>query len=400
MLKDSRFCTMLGRKNVSRNETFPLRLIPVSKPSFGTEECRAAEQVIRSGWVGTGPETEKFEKEFAEYIGVKHAVALNSCTAALHLAMNVLNVENAEVITSPITFISTNHAILYNRARPVFCDVYEDTLNINVDTIEQAITPDTKAIIVVHYGGHSCCMDEVMRVAKKNNLKVIEDCAHACGGCYKDKKLGSIGDIGCFSFHATKNLSTGDGGMITTNDGTLCEQIRKLRWLGISSETWQREAARLKYDWHYNVEELGFKYHMNDIAAAIGRVQLRKVSALNARRRIIASQYAAALEGIAEISLPVVRQYASHVFYNFVIKLDKRDELNIFLQQAGISTGVHYFPNHLYKLYSPFYKKLPVAESLWKRILSLPMFPDLKDGDVITITAQIHNFFHSAPYKQ
>ena len=191
--------------------------IPVFKPSYGAAEFKALKKVLQSGWTGLGPETEAFENEFAEYIGVRYAVAVNSCTAALHLALKVAGVEGGEVITTPMTFVATNHAILYNSSIPVFCDIEPDTLNIDPARIEALITKKTRAIMAVHYGGHACDMDALRKIAKKYRLRVIEDCAHACGGEYKQVKLGATGDIGCFSFQAVKNLSTGDGGMITTN---------------------------------------------------------------------------------------------------------------------------------------------------------------------------------------
>ncbi len=368
-------------------------MIPVFKPSYGKDEINAVSKVLLSGWAGLGPRTEEFEKEFAKYIGVKYAIALNSCTAALHLAMKVMDIEKGEVITTPITFVSTNHAIFYNGARPVFCDVEEDTLNIDVNLIETLITDRTKAVITVHYGGHSCDMKKINVFAKKHDLKVIEDCAHAAGGTYKGKKLGSIGDIGCFSFHAVKNLATGEGGMITTNDRNIYERLRKLRWLGISKGTWQREKEHKKYDWQYDVEEIGFKYHLHDISSAIGLAQLARLDDMNKRRREIVRIYSRELKGIGDIIVPSEKNYAKSAWHNFVIKTGKRDGLNVFLQEKGVSTGVHYYPNHLYEIYKPYYRNLPVAERIWKNILTLPLYPDLKDKEVLKIINHIKEFF-------
>ena len=367
-------------------------MIPVFRPSYGKEEIEAVKKTLLSGWVGLGPKTEEFEKKFADYIGVKYAVALNSCTAALHLALKGVDVENKEVITTPMTFISTNHAILYNNAIPKFCDIYEDTLNVNVDEIESLITKKTRAILVVHYGGHACYMDKETKLARKYKLRVIEDCAHACGGEYKGKKLGSIGDVGCFSFHAVKNLATGEGGMITTNDKKVFERFRKIRWLGISKGTWQREKEHKKYDWQYDVEEVGYKCHMHDISAVIGIVQLKKLDELNNRRRKIADIYDKELGNLPWIQRPIERKYARSCWHNYVIKLKKRDELNMFLQKKGISTGVHYYPNHLYHMYRKYYKRLPVAEEVWKRVLTLPLYPDLTSQECKRIISCIRTF--------
>ena len=215
-------------------------MIPVFKPFYDGKELEALKPIFESGWIGLGPKTKEFEDKFASFIGVKHAIGVNSCTAALHLALLLLDLEDAEVITTPMTFISTNHAILYNKAKPVFADIEPDTLNIDPAWIEKSITKKTKAIVVVHYGGHACQMDKIMEIAKKNKLYVVEDVAHGCGGAFDNKKLGSIGDLGCFSFHAVKNLATGDGGMITLNNDKWAKRLQGLRWLGIDKDTWSR----------------------------------------------------------------------------------------------------------------------------------------------------------------
>ncbi|MBU2600461.1 DegT/DnrJ/EryC1/StrS family aminotransferase [bacterium] len=367
-------------------------MIPVFKPSFNDEELEALKEPFKSGWIGLGPKTTEFEKKFANYIGVKYAVATNSCTASLHLALRLMEIENYEVITTPMTFVSTNHAILYNNGIPVFTDIYSDTLNINVDEIKKNITNKTKAIITVHYGGHSCEMDLILEMAKKYDLKVIEDVAHGCGGEYKEKKLGSIGDIGCFSFHAVKNLATGDGGMITTNDAEICEKLRKLRWLGVSRDTWDREEKDEKYSWYYSIEDIGYKYHMNDIQAAIGLVQLKKLDSMNNRRREISEAYTNAFKSVSWIEVPTIKKYAKCAYHNYVIKTDYRNELNIYLQEKGISTGVHYIPNNHYSMYRKFGQFTPVSDKVWKKLLTLPLYPDLSDSDVNMIIDTIKKF--------
>ena len=372
-------------------------MIPVFKPSMGKEEIKAVSEVLKSGWIGLGPKTAEFEKKFAQYIGVKYAVGVNSCTAALHLALKVIGVENKEVITTPMTFISTNFAILYNQGIPVFTDIERDTLNINPKEIQKNITSKTKAIIVVHYGGHACQMDEILKLAKKHGLFVIEDAAHACGGEYKGKKLGSLGDLGCFSFHAVKNLATGDGGAITTNNRDFYERLKKLRWLGISKDTWAREKkermGRLKrYTWYYNVEEIGYKYHMNDIQAAIGLVQLEKLDKMNEKRRQICQAYDRAFKNIDWIETPVEKEYAKSSRHNYVIKTIYRDKLNHYLAQKGISTGVHYIPNNHYQIFKKYRGKTPVSDEVWKKLLTLPVYPDMTKKELNYIITAIKNF--------
>ncbi len=371
-------------------------MIPVFKPSFGEEELEALREPFKTGWIGLGPKTKEFEEKFAAYIGTRFAVALNSGTAALHLALHVLGIGDREVITTPLTFVSTNHAILYNRGIPVFADIEPDTLNIDPSEIKRKVTAKTKAVMVVHYGGHACDMDPILELANERNLSVVEDAAHGCGGEYKGQKLGSLGDLACFSFHAVKNLATGEGGMITTDDPEIYGRLLKLRWMGISRDTWSREEKDKKYSWYYNVEEIGFKYHMNDIPATIGLVQLKKLDRMNQRRRDICKRYNEGLKGLTWIETPTIKPYAVPSPHNYVIKTEKRDLLNLFLQGKGISTGVHYIPNNHYEMYRGFRGETPVADSVWKKLLTLPLFPDLKDDEVDLIVREIKAFGEKA----
>jgi len=367
-------------------------MISVFKPSYNDKEIRAVTEVLKSGWIGLGPKTAEFEEKFADYIGVKYAVAVNSCTAALHLALIALGAKGLEVITTPMTFISTNHAILYSGGKPVFADIYPDTLNINPESISTAVTPATKAIIVVHYGGHPCDMDVINEIARNHNLFVIEDAAHGCGGEYRSRKIGSLGDIGCFSFHAVKNLATGDGGMITTNNRDIYKRLQKLRWMGISKDTWQRDHANIGYSWYYDVEEVGYKCHMNDITAALGIVQLKKLNNMNDKRRAIATRYDEGFADVDWIETPVVMDYAKTARHNYVIKVDNRNALNAFLKDKGISTGVHYIPSNHYRMYKNCRGETPVCEKVWTRLLTLPLFPDLTDSEIDMIVGTIKDF--------
>lgn len=373
-------------------------MIPVFKPSYGKEEFEAVKKVMRSGWVGLGPKTQEFEDLFAKYIGAKYAVALNSCTAALHLAMLVMDIKGGEALTTPITFVSTNHAILYNNASPIFCDVEPDTLNISVDEIEKNLTKNTKAIVTVHYGGHSCDMDPILKLAKSRGIKVIEDAAHGCGGEYRGRKIGTLGDIACFSFHAVKNLATGEGGMITTNDQKIYERLKKMRWLGINKGTWDREISdkhsnAKKYSWYYDVEEVGFKCHLNDIPAAIGIIQLKKLDKMNDKRRELSFRYNELLKGVGDIEIPVIKEYAKSAHHNYVIKTEKRDGLNTYLQEKGISTGVHYIPNHHYRMYKICKADCPIVENVWKKLLTLPLYLDLSFKQQDIVVKNIREFF-------
>jgi len=369
-------------------------MIPIFKPCMDQQEIDAVAEVLKSGWIGLGPKTVEFENKFAEYIGTKYAVGLNSCTSALDLAIRVLGIKSGEVITTPITFVSTAHAILYNNTIPVFADVYPDTLNIDPDDVRRKISKKTKAIIPVHYGGHPVEMDEIMEIAEKHNLFVIEDAAHACGAEYKGKKAGSIGDLGCFSFHAVKNLATGDGGMITTDDKKIYEHLLKLRWLGINKDTFKRDNTR--YSWNYEVEELGYKMHMNDIAAAIGVVQLKKLDKMNASRRKIVDRYNEAFKKLDWLETPTLRKGVVSSHHNYAAKVVKgdRNDLIAHLAAKDISSGVHYTPLYLHPIYKKFgiTAKCPVADEIWKKIIILPVFPDLGQDEMNHIINTVKTF--------
>jgi len=343
-------------------------VIQLFKPFVYDEAKAAVQKVLASGWIGQGPETVAFEKEFAEYIGCRFAVALNSATSALHLAMIVSGVQSSDkVITTPMTFVSTNHVIKYQRASTVFCDIEPDTLNID---LKQAATyaPYAKAIMVVHYGGNPVDIDYLYWLRDRHGLAVIEDAAHACGAEFNGKKIGSYG-LTCFSFHAVKNLPCGDGGMITTNDQALYERLLQLRWCGIDKSTFQR-TQQGSYKWEYDVPELGYKYHMNDINAAMGRVHLTRLDNDNQERRDKAALYRVGLKGVEFLRETSGSKNAQHLF---VIKSDNREAIIEKLNAANIDYGVHYKPNHLYPMYAQYGYKLPVAEEMYKKILSLPM---------------------------
>lgn len=377
-------------------------MIPVFRPSYGQEELDSLRETFGTGWIGLGPKTAEFEHAFASYLGAAHAIGVSSCTAALHLALRAAEVDRCEVVTTPMTFVSTNHAILYNGGIPVFADVDGDTLNIDPADVLRKITARTKVILVVHYGGHACDMDAILEIADSRGLVVVEDCAHACGGQHAGRHLGSIGDYGCFSFHAVKNLATGDGGMVTTRHEQAADRIRKLAWLGISKGTWGRSEGE-GYSWEYDVEDLGFKHHMNDITASLGLVQLAKLDGMNERRRQLAARYSKALEEVSSIETPVEKPYARSACHNYVIKVsdpEDRDPLMTYLKTKGISTGMHYIPNHLYEMYRPYVTApLPVAEKVWKRLVTLPLFPDLTEKEQDSIVGAIEGYY-SAGIRQ
>jgi perosamine synthetase len=355
------------------------------------EEIDAVADVLKSGWIGLGPKTEEFENNFSDYIGVDDAVGVNSATAALDLALKLLRINHGdEVIVPTMTFVSTAHVVAYNLATPIFADIDPVTLSIDIDDVEKKITKRTKAIIPVHYSGRPVDMDRLKEVA--GEIPIIEDAAHACGAEYKGRKCGSLGDIGCFSFHAVKNLSMGDGGALTLNDKAMAGRAKRLRWLGIDKGTWDRSEINKTYWWEYFVDEIGLKCHMNDIMAAIGLVQLSKLDRMNTIRKEIAKEYTDHFNAFDWIVTPPLDNQnfksASHLYY---ILVENRDDLSTYLKDKGISTGVHYKPIHLYPCYGNR-THLPVAEDIFPRLLSLPIFPGMKEKDLSMIIDAIISF--------
>lgn len=368
-------------------------MIPVFRPRINKKEVLSElEKIFDSGWIGLGPKTVEFEEKFADYIGVKYAVGVNSGTAALHLANLVLGISKGdEVIVPSMTFISTALAPLYCNAKPVFADIEEDTLCIDIEDIEKKITSRTKAIIPVHYGGHACKMDEILSIAEKHNLWVIEDNAHGCGGAYYGVALGSIGTLGCFSFHAVKNLPTGDGGMITTNDEDIYQELLRLRWVGIDKSTWGRSVEE-KYSWRYSVDKVGFKYHMNDITAVIGLAQLKFIDEDNLIRRKYVEKYNEAFKDIDWLETLMEKDYAYSACHNYVIKVPKRDELCEYLSSKGISTGVHYEPIHHFGVFEDAKVDVPVTEKVWPKLLTLPLFPGMTSKELEKVINAVMEF--------
>jgi len=366
------------------------KFISFYKPWITNEEIKEVEKVIRSGWLTMGPKVLEFEEKFRKYIGAKYAIAVNSCTAGLFLSLVSLGIgKDHEVITTVFSFASTANTIVHTGAKPVFVDISRDTFNIDPSAIEKVINKRTKAIVVVHYGGRPCQMDKILKIARKYHLKVIEDCAHAPGAEYKNKKVGTFGDTASFSFYATKNLTTGEGGMITTNNKKLADRLRILRLHGISKDAWKRYSKG--GEWYYEIIEAGFKYNMTDIQAALGLVQLKKLDYLNEIRRRQARYLMENLKNVPEIQLPIIGGRVKNVWHLFPILIRPermsidRDKFIKELNRYNIGTSVHFIPFHLH----PFYRKrfgykkgdFPNAEYVYNRIISLPFYPKMRRED-------------------
>jgi dTDP-4-amino-4,6-dideoxygalactose transaminase len=355
--------------------------IPLSDIDLNDEEIDAVSQVLKSKWLTMGPITKKFEDAFANYLGIKHAFAVSNGTAALHIANKVLGIQSGdEVIMPSLTFVATANSTLYTGGKPVFAEVTSnDNFNISPDDIQKRINSKTKAITVVHYGGYPCEMDVIMEIATENDLKVIEDAAHAPGAGYKRKKCGTIGDVGCFSFFSNKNLVTGEGGMIVTNEDALADKIRIIRSHAMTTLTWDRHKGQAK---SYDIVDLGFNYRTNEMASALGLAQLKKLDKNNQRRKEFVEQYRTHLEGIMDITIPFKDHKQNSSYHIFPILLSRKINRTMFqnkLKDNGIQTSIHYPPVHRFKYYQDKFgyteDTLPITEFVSEHEVTLPLHP-------------------------
>jgi len=361
------------------------------KPFISEDEVNEIVDTVRSGWLSMGPKTIKFEEAFNSYIGSKKSIAVSSWTAAGHLALEAYGIRPGdEVIVPTMTFPATAEIVCYFGARPVFVDVDEGTLNISLKEIEKAITPKTKAIIPVHYGGQPCDMDEILDIAKQNNIKVMEDAAHSLPAVYKGKKVGTISDVTCFSFYATKTLSTGEGGMICTNDEEIAERCSIMRLHGINRDAWKRYTE--SGSWYYEVVAPGFKYNFTDLQASLGIPQLKKVDLMWQSRKNIAKRYTAALKDNEFLQLHSVKEDRESSWHLYPVRLNlerlkiNRAQLIDEMRKLNIGAGVHFMPVHQHIYYTQTYnlddKNYPVASSVFPRLVSLPIYPGMSEEHV------------------
>lgn len=375
-----------------------MRQVRLFKPSVGDAELEAVRGVFERAWMGLGPKVGEFEKAFSAYIGTPQSVAVNSGTAALHLALGAFGfAPGSKVLVPSLTFVASATAILYNGLEPVFVDIDPETLSLDLADLERKIDADTVAVVAVHFGGYPVAMDRLMALAKARGLKVVEDCAHCVGGAYQGRKLGTWGDIGCFSFEEKKCMTTGDGGMITSHDADLLAPLRPRRWVGIDKDTWQRAGNYTAGDldvrhWYYEVADLGYKYNMNDLAAAIGLVQLDRLDGFNARRQELVSRYVGGIRNPALRPLLPFHQDGENAWHLFGVRSAQRDALIRHLKPNGVATGVHYMPLTLHPLFRAAKGATPVAERVWQDLLTLPLFPDMADDDVDYVVDLLNGF--------
>ena len=365
--------------------------LPFHIPDIGEDEIQAVVETLRSGWLTTGPKVRQFEEDFARYIGCRHAVALNSGTAALHLALEAVGIKAGdEVLVPTLTFAATAAVVLHLQAKPRLVDCRPETLNLDPDQIERAITAKTRAIIPVHISGLPCEMGRILEIAKAHNLRVIEDAAHALPARFQEQRVGTIGDITCFSFYATKTITTGEGGMATTENPEWAERMRIMGLHGISKDAWKRYTA--EGSWYYEILSPGYKYNLTDLAAAIGIQQLKKCDQFWQARRHIAALYTEGFQDMPEITTPALAREGQHAWHLYILQLNlerlriSRNEFVELLKQYQIGTSVHFIPLHLHPYYRETFgyrpQDLPQASAAFERIVSLPLYPKMTEAQV------------------
>lgn len=372
--------------------------IPFHKPYITDDEINGVIDTVKSGWWTTGPKVQKFEKEFNDYIGSKRSVAVSSWTAAAHLVLEAIGLNPGdEVIVPSITFTATAEIVCYFNAKPIIVDVDPNTLNILPEAVERAITPKTKAIIPVHYGGLPCDMDEILALAKKLKIKIIEDAAHALPAVYKSKKIGTIGDVTCFSFYVTKPLATGEGGMICTADDGIAERCSIMRLHGINHNSWDRYTE--EGSWFYEVVSPGFKYNFTDIQASLGLAQLKKINMLRELRKKISQKYDEAFNKNELIKIPVKQSDRESSYHLYSIQLNtnalkiSRSEFIEELKNKGIGSSVHFIPLYRHPYYNKTYnlnpEDFPNSEYVFPKLVSLPIWPGMSEAQIDRIIEEV-----------
>lgn len=379
--------------------------IPFARPSIDDSDIAAVEAVLRSGWLTTAGQARALEQDLAEYTGARFVNVMNSATAALHLALAAWEIgPGDEVITSPYTFAATGTVVVHCGARPVFVDVRESDANIDASLIERAITPRTRAIIPVHIAGEPCDMDAIMDIARRHDLKVLEDAAHAIGSEYRGRRVGQVSDAAAFSFYANKTITTGEGGALATDDEHLSERVRMLTLHGMTRDAWNRYDAG--GSWQYDIAAFGFKDNLTDIAAALGRSQLKRLDAFIEGRTRVAQRYFANLREEEHLILPAFSEANRQPWHLFMVRIRNesapvpRDEVIRGLAERGIGTSVHFIPLHYFTAYKELgqWQKgdFPVAERFFEGEISMPLYPDMTDAEVDEVCEALRAILHPA----
>lgn len=377
--------------------------IPFALPEIGEEEINEVIDSMKSGWVTTGPKTKKFEEDFAEYIGATHALAVNSATSGLHLALDAIGIERGDKVIVPVnTFTSTAEVVRYFDADPIFCDVDPGTFNISIPALRELLEShpkleEVKAIMPVHIAGQACEMDEIAEIANNYNLRIVEDAAHALPTTYKGKMIGTLSDVTVYSFYATKTLCTAEGGMVVTNNDDYAKRIKVMRLHGFNRDAWNRYNSD-KPAWFYEIVAPGFKYNMPDLAAAMGIHQLAKADRFFERRNEIAGMYNEAFKDLEKVTTPLTkRSDDKHAFHLYILKVPNRDEFIQKMSDKGVGTSVHFIPLHIQPYWQEKYNlnesDFPVAMENFSQIMSLPIYTKLTNTEVKKIISTVRETY-------
>ncbi len=385
----------------------PIRddFLPYGKQWLNDKEIEEVTNCLKSNWITTGPKMRLFEEDFKKYIGCKYSIAVNSGTAALHISTSSININPGdEAITTPLTFVASANCVVYRGGTPILADIKKDTYNIDPNEIKKKITSKTKAIIPVHFAGQPCDMDEISEIAEENDLYIIEDAAHAVDAEYKARKIGNISDLTIFSFHPVKNMTTAEGGMVTTNNKELYDKLLMFRTHGISKDAVKRFGKEGGY--YYDMKYLGFRYNLSELHAALGIHQLRKLVTFQKRRREIVKLYNRELENLEEITIPFVKENIKHSWHLYILQINleklrvDRDFIFKALREENIGVNVHYIPVHYHSYYQNKFglnkNILPNVEWLFPRLLTIPLFPKMTDNDaydVINALEKVINYY-------
>lgn len=375
-----------------------MKRIRLFKPTLGKDELNSVKRVFKRSWIGQGKEVVDFENKFKKKFNTKYSLAFNSCSAALHLALDSFKFKNgSKVMVNNLTFAASAQCILHCNLTPVLIDCEKETLGFNLDDAKKKFSKDVVAIIVVHYGGYPSKIDQIIKFAKKKNLKIIEDCAHSQGSRFKNKYLGTWGDIGCFSFEEKKGITTGDGGMLLTNNKKIHDEIKLKRWLGINKSTFSRNQnyvnPKFKNHWFYEITRLGYKFHMNDLAASIGLAQFKKIDKFKRKKLLLIKSYISNIKFRDDLK-PLLPYDKNSSYWLFGIRSKHRDYLISYLKKNKIECGVHFLPMSRQPLFKKYRNYLPISETIWKEIITLPLHYDIQNKEVLYISKKI-NEFHS-----
>lgn len=389
-------CSAFEAKSCDIVKSTPINhfiMIPVARPDIGDKELEQVKEAFDSGWIGLGPKVNEFEAKFGDQFNHENVIGTNSGTSALDLALKAADLSGTELLVPPITWISTAFVGWYNNLNIGWVDVRPETLNMSSESLRDRISEDTAAVIPVHYGGQPAEIDSIVDIAHKHDAVVIEDCAHAVGTTYRDEEIGTVGDMACFSFQATKPLTMGEGGAFITDNEDLASKARRMSKLGVDKSTHERSEEE-GYSWYYEIDNAGYKYFMHDISAGIGLVQLDRLEETRTQRNKVAAAYNHAFSNLDWVTSLKEKEHTTHARYNYTIRVnsDNRNSLIQYLDDHGIGATVHYMPLYKHPVFNDHKPNLPITESVWEQIVTLPMSSTLTDEEVSRVISTIESY--------